>query len=215
MKKKVITSIVFALASSSAFAATGFFGSYINVTSSNQNAGAATWYDLQAPGGFRASDPADFSSFSFGTFDPTAGGIFNLTGVEGLTYKDTGAGDDVTAVNFNYRIIKSGDPAGSFITQSVGWTADATFADAAGTSYSGSGDQKWADTAAWQPLNLLTGLTSGDYTLEVYLQGAGNRGDFYSNNGGPNYIANFTVVPETSTSLLGAVAALALLRRKR
>ncbi|MDP3850073.1 MAG: hypothetical protein Q8Q59_06205 [Luteolibacter sp.] len=208
---KLIVLCVLASAGSS-FGASGIFGSYINVTSSNHG-NIPIWYDAQAPGGGRASDPTDFSGFAFGSFNPGAGGVLNLTGGEVLTFKN--GGSDVTGTTLNYRIYTAGFPTGSHNPVNIGFTADATFADAAGTSYTGTGDQKWSDSSLWNPVNLLSGLTPGDYEIDIYLEAASTDGTLFSNNGGSNYKATFTVVPEPSAALLGGLGALALLRRRR
>ena len=216
MKRTPLLLLFLALSTAANQAAVGFFGSYINVTSN----GTGQWYDLQAPGGGRASNPTDFNGLNLGTFDTGLAQTLSLTGVEGLTYKNgnpPSPPNDVTDVYFSYRIYLQGSTPGSFIADKpVGWTSNASFADAAGTTYSGGGDQKWAQTTSWQPVNLLTGLVNGTYDFEVYLKGASNGGVFYSNNGGSNFKASFTVVPEPGTALLGAagLATLALRRRR-
>jgi hypothetical protein len=72
-------------------------------------------------------------------------------------------------------------------------------------------------------LNLLTGLSNGNYTFEVYFQGTTNglggaANPIFLNNGGANYKATFTVVPEPSILALLAGAALlgaCFFRRRR
>jgi hypothetical protein len=130
-----------------------------------------------------------------------------------LTFKN--GLSDVTGTTLNYRIYTAGSPSGSFTPLSIGFTANATFADAAGTSYTNAGDQKWSNSASWNPVNLLTGLTPGNYEIDIYLEAATSDGTAFSNNGGANYKATLTVVPEPSAALLGAIGALALLRRRR
>lgn len=194
------------------FGASGIFGSYINVTSSNHGL-TPIWYDAQAPGGGRFSNPTDFSGFAFGSFNPGAGGVLNLTGGEVLTFKN--GGSNVTGTTLNYRIYPAGSPSGSFTPLGIAFTADATFADAAGTSYTGTGDQKWSNSSLWNPLNLLTGLTPGNYELDIYLEAATSDGTQFSNNGGANYKATFAVIPEPSAALLAVLGSIALLRRRR
>lgn len=188
--------------------AVGFFGSYVNVTSN----GSAAWYDLTPPGGGRASDPVDFDGLDLGDFDPNSGDTLTLSGAQGLTFKNSGG--DVTGTLFNYSIVVAGG-SHSFTEQAVGFGADATFTDAAGTSYTGFGDQRWDNTASWTPVDLLDGLGAGDYEIQVFFRGTSNEGDFFHSNSSNNYTATFTVVPEPSIALLGAFGALGLLRRRR
>ncbi|TAG11040.1 MAG: hypothetical protein EAZ42_02155 [Verrucomicrobia bacterium] len=212
MKIKLLILPLSMMMASSSFAATSIFGSYINVTSTNFNSGAAVWYDAQIPGGSRASDPADFNAFNFGVYNPSAGGALDLTGGEVLTSKG-GPPDDITGATISYRVYPVGPPSGSFTAIAIAFTANATFADAASTAYSTPGDQKWSNGVG--TTNLLTGLSNGDYQVEVFLQAASNTGTIFSNNGGGNFIASFRVIPEPSSALLGLLGGLALLRRNR
>ncbi len=211
MKSKNLIAIACLLSAGSAFGASGIFGSYINVTSSNLSGGVPVWYDAQVPGGGRASDPTDFNGLSFGNYNPSAGGVLNLTGAEILTYKN--GGSNVTGSSISYRVYLTGSPTGSFNTIGVNWTSNATFADAAGTSYSGSGDQKWSSISS--SANLLTGLSNGNYTVEVFLAATSSDGTHYSSNGGSNYKATFSVVPEPTSAMLGLLGTALLFRRRR
>ncbi len=62
-------------------------------------------------------------------------------------------------------------------------------------------------------------LSAGAYTLEAYSQIATNSvnaaNPIGNVNGGSNYRANFTVVPEPSSAPLGLLGSLLLLRRRR
>ncbi len=191
-----------------AHGATGMFGSYVNVTTN----GTASWYDLTPPGGTRNSDPTDFDGLGLGTFDPGAGDTLTLSGAEGLTFKNNGG--DVTGMTFSYSIKPAG-ASHSFTDVTVGWTSDATFNDAAGTQYTNSGDQKWSDSSSWAPVDMLSGLSNGDYEIQVYIKASTNEGDRYHNNGGANYTATFTVVPEPSSAALLGLGGLALILRRR
>ncbi len=210
MKFRNLIATIALITAGNSNAASGIFGSYINVTSSNFG-GTPIWYDVQVPMGGRASDPTDFAGFSFGTYDPSAGGTLNLTGAEVLTFKN--GGSNVTGAGISYRIYLTGFPSGSFTPQAIGFTADATFADAAGTSYAGSGDQKWSSAVG--TTNLLSGLPNGNYQMEIFLTGQSSDGPLFSNNGGSNYTASFSVVPEPSTAILGVIGSILLLRRRR
>ncbi|MEO8613600.1 MAG: hypothetical protein ABI600_00540 [Luteolibacter sp.] len=211
MKLRHVVTLVALVTSGSSFAATGIFGSYINVTSSNFG-GSGIWYDAQIPGGGRASNPTDFNGFAFGSYNPGAGGALSLTGAEVLTFKG-GFPDDITAAKINYRIYNAGSPSGSYNSIGISFTSNATFADAAGTSYSGGGDQKWANGVG--TTNLLTGLSNGNYELEVYLEATTDTGTTSSNNGGANFKSTFAVVPEPTSAALGLIGSMLLLRRRR
>lgn len=211
MKLKSIVALVLLAGMGGAYGAAGIFGSYINITSSNHG-GTAIWYDAEVPGGGRASDPADFNGFGFGSYNPGAGATLNLTGAEVLTFKN--GGSDVWGGTVSYRIYPAGSPSGSFSNIGISHTANATFADASGTSFSGLDDQKWANGVG--TTNLLTGLSNGDYVLEAFLSAYDGGGIIdYSNNGGGNYKATFSVVPEPSCAALALLGGLAFLRRRR
>jgi hypothetical protein len=207
MKKTIYVVASLALATA-ANGATGFFGSYVNVTTN----GSAAWYDLSAPGGGRASDPTDFHNLGLGTFDSGAGDTLTVSGAQGLTFKS--GGGDVGGTLFNYSV-KTAGGSHSFTEETVGFGANSTFNDAAGTSYGGGGDQRWDNTGEWAPVDLLSGLSNGDYEVQVFFRGTGNEVDFFHSNGGGNYTATFTVVPEPSTTALLGLGGLALILRRR
>ena len=68
------------------------------------------------------------------------------------------------------------------------------------------GNKKWAETNA--SINLLSGLSDGNYVLEVWFLGTdtynGNTG-VYENNSGNNYIATFTYSVAPTSSTKGAI----------
>ena len=117
------------------------------------------------------------------------------------TFKNFGS--NVTGAFFDYRVFKVGDTPGSFTE--FGLPFNSNIGD--------GGDQKWDKVD--QNVNLLTGLSNGNYTLEVFAKATSTDGDHFSNNGGANYKASFTVIPEPSAALLGSLGVLALLRRRR
>jgi len=209
--KQLVGSLSLILTGSS-FAATGIFGSYINVTSTNFAGNTAVWYDAQVPVGFRASNPTDFNGFAFGTYNPSAGGALSLTGGEVLTFKG-GSPDNIIGAKINYRIYAAGFPSGTYNQINIGFTADATFADAATTSYSSGGDQKWSSGVG--TTDLLFGLSNGDYEIESYLEAETDTGTVFSNAGGANFKATFTVIPEPASAMLGVLGSVLLLRRRR
>lgn len=175
-----------------ASAATGIFESYgiLKINSSTN-----TYYDMQAV----TANP-DFQGANLGTFNATVGNTLTLAGAEIKTWKDNGG--DVTGGKFDYRVYQTGDTPGAFSEITLNWVAN----------LAGS-DQKWDNTTA--NINLLTGLANGNYTLEVYAYATSNQGNPVSNNGGANYKATFTVIPEPTAALLGGLGLLGLLRRRR
>ncbi len=209
MKLDKTVILLSALLVGNSFGAAGIFGTYINITSTNFSSGSAVWYDAQAPGGTRASNPTDFQGFDFGAYNPSAGGALSLTGAEVLTFKN--GNDDVAGASILYRVYSSAPP--SFSNINAGFTADQPFSDAATTNYSGAGDQKWSNGVG--TTDLLAGLSAGSYLLEAYFQAETSTGLVFSNNAGSNFIARFSVVPEPTSALLATVGALALLRRRR
>ena len=158
--------IIFAFVSYSA-QATGIFESYAVL---NINGGGNTYYDLQA----NTTNP-DFNGLDLGTF--TNGQTLVFVGGENKTWKN--GGGDVTGGRLHYRVY-TGTPSGSFSNVSFNWIQDL-----------GNGDQKWGATTG--TTDVLAGLPNGVYTLEVYTEADTNLGARYSNNGGANYKATFTV----------------------
>ncbi|MBK8092640.1 MAG: hypothetical protein IPK32_11835 [Verrucomicrobiaceae bacterium] len=196
------------LSAAPSFGATGMFGSFLFVDT-NQSGGftSSEYYGANEP------DPdtlAALSGANFGSF--TQGSSVIIAG-EVLTYKNSGG--DVYGGNVNWRVYSSGSPSGSYNVFALGWTSDATFGAADGQTFSGSGDQKWAQSASTP--NILSGLTPGNYSLEVYFDGTGNEGTFYNNNSGNNFVSNFSVVaaPEPSKALFAGLGLGTLLLRRR
>lgn len=191
MKLRNVIAAVALVATGSSNAATGVYESYgiieINTTSS--------YYDMQA-----ATGNPDFQNADFGDFNVSVGNTLTLVGAEIKTWKN--GASDVTGGRFDYRVYLTGDTPGAYSEFSLSWNGDL-----------GGGNQKWDNTSA--NVNLLTGLTNGDYTLEVFSYSTTNEGNQYSNNGGSNYKATFSVVPEPASAALGLIGTALLLRRRR
>ncbi len=183
------------LTAGSSFAATGIFGSYVDIFTTT-----STVYK-----GENFSSNPSFEGATLGTFDLTDTLVITRSQID--TYKS--GGGDVTGAQIQYRIY-SGTP-GSFTTQSYGWQGNATTNDIGGMTITGGGDQLWGNTA---DINLNPGV-AGNYTVEVFFKAFTNEGDRFSNNGGANFKATFTVVPEPAAAALGLLGTALLLRRRR
>ena len=190
-----------------ASAATGMFGSYIQI-----NTGTNTVYDLQSYG---PTNLTDFNGLDFGDLLP-ASSVLSITNASGLTYKDIFAGNNVTGVELQYRVYKVGSTPGSFTAQSLNFGANATATDLGGNVFSGGGDQEWKGLSSGS-IDLLSLATagSGDYKVEVFLRAFTNLGDRYSNNGGSNFIATFSIPEPSRAMLLVMGLAVPMLRRRR
>ena len=174
----------------------GIFESYVVL---NVNGGGNQFYDA----GASTANP-DFHGANLGTFNPSLNSLI-LNGGEVKTFKN-GSGN-VTGAFLDYRIWLTGNESGSFIERSIPFNAN----------LSNPGDQRWLLTG--DNINVLNGLNSGNYMLEIYFRASGNQGDVFHNNGGPNYEAAFSVVPEPVNVALGTFGILLLaggaLRRLR
>ncbi len=204
---KVLAIALLLLTPGLATAATGMFGSYIQI-----NTGTDVVYDLQSYG---ATNHPDFNGLDFGDVATNFTSL-SITNASGLTYKNIGNGDNVTGVELQYRVYKVGNTPGAFSTMALNFGANATATDLGGNTFSGSGDQEWRGLSGGN-INLLSLANSGDgdYQVEVFLRAFTNLGDQFSNNGGSNFIAVFSV-PEPSRAMFLALGMMMpLLRRRR
>lgn len=213
MKKFFIAAVMTFALSLGAFAQNaGLFGSYIGI---NANGGGNSWYGAQEWG----TDIQNFGAANLGTIDLNTGSL-TISGFQVQTWKNTGAGGDVTGANLQYRVYQQSTTPGSFNTISAGFIANAPFTAAQGSSATGGGDQNWGLNPPGTYANLLGGLTlNAVYNVEIYFEAFTTAGTQFSNNGGANYIATFTAVPEPSTYALLAMSAAAfggyVIRRRR
>ncbi len=183
----------------SGYGSAGMFDQFVIV-----NTGSSTYFDIGAVTG----NP-DFQGTNLGDF--TSGGSL-LLGGQGKSYKN--GTSDVTGMALYYRVWQ-GSPGGAFTPLNYAFQINI-----------GGGDQQWgsdvagANSTAFFTGNLLTGLSAGGYSLEVYSQISTNGQDgalnpTVNNNGGNNFIASFSVVPEPSRALLGIMGLVLLITRRR
>lgn len=190
-----------------AAAGTGAFGSYLAVDTDGPGAAAATWYGASQPG---SQTLTSLNGLNLGSF--SIGSTATLSGAELLTWKNSGG--DVTGAVLHWRV-----DGGSYQDIAINWTANASFTDRAGNTFTNGGDQKWAgltNTSA----NFLAGLTAGSHTLQVYFTALTNEGNRDSGSAANPFAASFSVtspVPEPGSAplLLAGAALLAVLRRTR
>lgn len=157
-----------------AYAQTAGFNSTFVVLSSN--GGPNTYYDLQATTG----NP-DFQGTNLGSY--TTANSLVLKGAEHNVYKCGGC--DLTSTRLYYRIYATGTTPGAFSNLSIGYSSG--FGNGCGGE-----DQQWANTG--YSTNLLSGLSAGNYTVEVYSDASVTceGGTIFAGNLGANYKANFT-----------------------
>ncbi len=149
----------------------GIFGSFAIL---NTNGGGNVFYDLQSV----TANP-DFQNANLGTFLNTNSLV--LAGAENKTFKNSGG--NVTGGNLYFRVFLTSGAPGSF---SSGINLPFVSNDG------GGGDQTWR--VSNNTTNVLTSLAPGNYTLEVFTDAPGFPSTAFSNNGGANYKATFTIV---------------------
>ena len=173
------------LVSTNLVAQSGFYETYVVLDDGSGN----QFYDAGA------TTPApNFQGANLGTFSCSSSVYI---GGQGKTFKCSPC--DVTATRVFWRVW-SGSPSGSFIPVEFG------FASNDGTGCDGN-DQTWQEIGLGKP-DVLSGLTPGNYSLEVYFEGNSTGGctsPFYDSNGGSNYIASFNVAgPVVNTTTLSS-----------
>lgn len=203
MKLKLLAFLAFASGVSLTSAATGFInGKLYFITSLNgggnvynqvrtgttPGTGAETGHDL-------ASDGVNPQFLSFGILNLSD--ILMVKGFEYRTYENNSS--NVTHGNLYYRVYTTGSPSGSFtqIQDSL------------------NNDDLWTRTDG--TVNLLSGLTTGNYTIEIYTEsytnGINTAGNIFGFSSNPT--ATFTVIPEPTSAALGLIGSVLLLRRRR
>ena len=141
------------------------------------NAGTSTYL----AGGVNSDGAPTFASTDFGDFH-TDGSLI-LEGGEIKTAKSGNA--NACGGNLNYRIYETGSTPGAFTAVALTFAADL-----------GDGNQKWDNTVA--NIDLLAGLSTGEYTIEVYWDAVGGSvaddcsETKYDSNNSANYTASFS-----------------------
>jgi len=182
------------------YGSAGMFDQFIFTSA---NGGALAFYDIGAVTG----NP-DFQGTILGTFDRFTDTL--QVGGQGKSFKNSGS--DVTSHSLLWRITEQG---GAFTSVAMPFQFDI-----------GGGDQQWggdSQGANADPIELsssvFSGLTNGTYTLEVYSQittnGVNAAATIFNNNGGANFTATFTLVPEPSRAMLACLGLVGLITRRR
>jgi hypothetical protein len=176
MKHLLLKIFIFAMLSivGTTYAQTAGFNSSFAVLSFN--GGSNIYYDLQATTG----NP-DFNGSNLGNFNSS--NSITLKGAEHNVYKCGGC--DLTSTRLYYRVYQTGSTPGAFSNLNIGFFAG-------GANGCGGQDQQWANTG--YTVNVLSGLTAGNYTFEVYSDASVTceGGTIYAGNLGLNYKATFT-----------------------
>ena len=194
--KSFLLGMVFMLmATLSAFAGSGIYQTYAIIDRGSGNQYFA--------GGINNDAGTAFNGFSLGTFCP--GATLKLNGGEVKTFKN--GISNVNGANIYYRVYLVSGSAPGFTQIGLPFTCEFFNNPIPCPGTNGTGDQKWSLTA--HNVNLLSGLTAGNYYLEVYWDSPNSDGGAFDSNFGNNYKATFTVSPPalsavvTNTSCFG------------
>lgn len=133
-------------------------------------------------GGINSDAATSFDGQYYGFF--RTGDTFTLNGGELKTFKNSGS--NVCGGSIYYRVYKVCEAGGAWNSIVLGFESNLP----------NPGDQRWQTTNAG--IDLLSGLTKGDYILEVYWEAIGDdfggcTGFKYDSNSGANFTATFTV----------------------
>jgi hypothetical protein len=212
MKLKLIAFVAaFAASIGMSHADSGIYGFGIELDGTGAgavNSGTTTIYGLEynndlQPGSVNLTGAwSGTGTFSLGTY---VDGINTLTLVGGEFDTNKENGSNVTGDTLFYSLT---GPSGSFTPVNMNFGADLSD----GGNYQ---NQLWDYQSG--TTNLLAGLNPGTYTITVYGEAFTSDGNAYASNGGNNFTATFTVVPEPSTwaMMFGGLVVLVGLQRLR
>ena len=144
----------------------------------NINGTGNTYFDMLAD-----TSNTDFDGANLGTFCQGVSNGIIFKGAEHNVWKCSGC--DITGSRVYYRVYPTGSPSGSFSQLNTGWSSQSN-------NSCGGQNQKWQIVSSNN--NLTSGLSPGNYTLEVYsTQATSCLSTLFDNNGGANYKATFTI----------------------
>lgn len=112
-----------------------------------------------------------------------------LKGAQVNNYKCSG--QDISSVRINYRIYPASSSGGAFTALGLSFQSDVD-------NGCGGKDQRWENLGA--AVNVLSGLTPGNYIIEMYADQSTTAGTQYLSNNSANYKATFTVYREFITT---------------
>lgn len=178
---KLLATLVFVILTSSSFSQSDIYESYVIL---DINAAGNAFYDLNVN-----TANLNFDGANLGTFTSTNSLILN--GAQNKTYK---CGTHNIMNGFiDYRVYLVGDAPPAFTPSEILFNVDDGSSNFCGNT---SVDQTWESSGA--NIDILNGLPSGDYVLEVYTRADVDwDGDnilnniLYISNSGANYLANF------------------------
>lgn len=151
-----------------------------------------------------------FNGYNFGSYIQNSGELY-IRGAEIKTWKN--AGGNVCGATLHYRVYPAGSPSGAFSSFNIPFKSNccgAVFCDGLGGC--GGNDQKWSIETLTPSVDL-TAFAPGNWSVEVFISYTGDdfssggcAGTKYVNNGGSNFVADFTITSGSgsSCSLLAA-----------
>lgn len=155
-------------------------------------------------GGNNYRTVANFEGHYYGHFRSTD--TFTLTGGENQTFRNNATGN-VCGGTLNYRIYRDCATPGAFQTVTLDYCCDQFAPDCDGGTCSvpgaGAGftNQKWRRNT--ETINILSGLSKGDYVIEVFMSATGSTVNNFDcsetlllDNAGANYRAYFSIGEE-------------------
>ncbi len=173
MLKKILLGLFALLFATPLFAGWGIFQTYAVIDAGGGNTFRA--------GGANADGNPTFNNYHYGFFNTND--TFVLNGGEVKTFKN--GGGNVCGAEIFYAVYKSCEGSGTFSSVNIPYNGEL-----------GNGDQRWQSTGA--NVNLLSGLSDGDYVLEVFWRISGDdsggcSSEQFDSNSGANFKAFFTV----------------------